>query len=148
MVSIDLLVQNQKPPSGESGFCFSGEKIWSVSAIEQGTYTGKTQFVGSHLEPLFVQLFAVDLDLCLLDFRCAKGVEVFRHLFGGTFNAICIIAVDAGIGLIFSSAATTANGVDSVELYELRVVPNFDIDLSSIRQLYYRARGESFWCCH
>jgi hypothetical protein len=29
MVSIDLLAENQKPPSGESGFCFPGEKNWS-----------------------------------------------------------------------------------------------------------------------
>ena len=128
-----LLVENQKPTSGESGFCFPGEKIWSVWAIEQGAYTGKTQFVWPHLEPLFVQLLAVDLDLGLLYFRCAKGVEVFRHLFGGSFNASCIIAVEAGVGLIFASAATTtANGVDSVELYKLGVVANFDIDLSSI----------------
>src|SRR3954447_17876410 len=122
MVSIDLLVENQKPPSGEGGFCFSSKKIWSVWVIEQWAYTGKTQFIRSHFEPLFVQLFAVDRDLGLLDFRCAKGVEVFCHLFGGSFNAVCIAAVKAGVGLIFSSAATTANGVDGVELYELRVV--------------------------
>jgi hypothetical protein len=54
----------------------------------------------------FVQLLAVDLDFCLLDFRCAKGVEVFRQLFGGSLNAICTVAVEAGVGLIFSSADT------------------------------------------
>ena len=31
IVSIDLRVGNQKPPSNESGLCFPGEKIWSSS---------------------------------------------------------------------------------------------------------------------
>ena len=96
---------------------------------------GKTQFIGPHLEPLFVQFLAVDLDLCLLDFRCTEGVEVFRHLFSGSFNAICIIAVEAGVGLILSSATLTTHRIDRVELYKHGAVLNFDVDLPPVSQL-------------
>src|SRR6266498_3810254 len=149
IVSIDLRVGNQKPPSNESGLCFPGEKIWSglLWSIEQRTDTGKTQFIGSHLESLFVHLLAIDLDLCFLDLCLAKCIEVFRHLFGGTFNAICIVAVKTGIGLIFSSAATTtaANRVDGVEIYKHRAVLDLDVNFSSVRQLQHSSRCSPAW---
>src|SRR6266498_108049 len=150
IVSIDLRVENQKPPSNESGLCFPVEKIWSglLWAIEQGSYTGKTQFVGPHLEPLFVQLLAVDLDRCFLDLRLAKGVEVFLQFLGSFFDAGCEVPVMEYVAFNRSLTALTAHRVDGVELYKHGAVLDLDVDLSSVRQVQHSSRRESFWCCH
>jgi len=134
-VWIDLLVQNQKPPSNESGFCFPGEKIWSdlFVSIKQRPHTSKTQFVGSHFEAFSVQALAVDLDCRFLNLRFAKGIEVLFKFLGSFFNTGGKAATLEGVALAQSFATFTTRRIDGVELYESGAILNFDVELSRIR---------------
>jgi hypothetical protein len=150
---MSLFLENQKPPSDESGFFFPNNVYWQLLMSSQVSTevvvdTSKAQFIRSQPEPFFIQALAVDPDRGLCNLCVPICIEMHRHFPGGIFYVCCIVSAPAGAFSNIAPVVTAVHDPDGVEMHERRAVSDFDVDFSSITQIQDSPGRETFWYWH